>query len=182
MLIRSALATSLLFSFACSCLAQEKPPSKPIELDDVLQASVGVWDAEIEVWPEGPDSSSMKFQGVETNRPYGEYWIASDFDSEFAGQTTKVHSILGYDLDQKKLVGKVIDAGPYAATMTGDYDKNSKTVHWITKFKDENGNAQMQKTLVTQKNADERVLVLMVPGEKKDEFIKFMHIRYVKRE
>lgn len=93
MLIRSTLTTALMFGLALSCLAQEKPESKPIELE-VLKASIGVWDAEIEVWPQGPDSTSIKFKGVETNRPYGEYWIASDFDSEFMGQTMKVHSIV----------------------------------------------------------------------------------------
>ncbi len=147
-----------------------------------MKACLGVWDAENEDWPEGPDSSSIKFKGVETNRPYGEYWIASDFDFEFMGQTMKVHSIVGYDLDQKKMVGTIIDHGPYAASMTGDYDKKSKTVSWMTKAKDTNGKPMVQKTLVTQKIADERVLVLMVPGNKKDTFTKFMQIKFAKRK
>ena len=51
---------------------------------------------------------------VETNRPYGEYWIASEFDSEFDGQTMKVHFIVGFDLGKKQMVGKVIDGpSPY---------------------------------------------------------------------
>jgi hypothetical protein len=181
MLIKSTLATVLIFGLAFSCDAQEEPTSNPIELE-VLKASVGVWDADIEFWPEGPDSPSIRFKGVETNRPYGEYWIASDFDSEYEGQTTKVHSIVGYDLDKKKLVGKVIDHGPYAATLAGEYDEKSKTVHWITEAKDLDGKPMLQKTLVTQKNADERLLVMNVPGDKKDEFTKCMQIRYVKRK
>ena len=119
---------------------------------------------------------------MEKNRPYGEYWIASDFDSEFEGQITKVHSIVGYDLDKKKLVGKVIDHGPYAATMTGVYDEKAKTVHWTKKAKDQDGKPMLQKALVTQKNADERLLVLMAPGKKKDDFTKCMQIRYLKRK
>ena len=181
MLIKSTLPTALIFGLALSCTAQEEPKSKPTELE-VLKASIGIWDAEIEVWPMGPDSSSVKFKGVETNRAYGEYWIASDFDSEINGQTMKVHSIVGYDLDQKKMVGTVIDHGPYAARMTGDYNKDSKTVQWRTEFKDPNGKPMVQKTLVTQKNADERVLVLSVPGKQKDAFTKFMQIRFVKRK
>ena len=181
MLIKSTLATALIFRLALSCIAQEEPMSKPIELE-VLKASIGVWDAEIEVWPAGLDSPSTKFKGVETNRPYGEYWIASDFDSEFMGQTMKVHSIVGYDLDQKKMVGTVIDHGPYAATMTGDYDVKSKTVRWKTEAKDANGKPMVQKTLITQKSANERVLVLMVPGAEKDDFTKFMQVRFVKRK
>ena len=171
----------LVFGSALSCVAQDEPKSKPIELE-VLKASIGTWDAEIEIWPEGPDSSSIKFKGVETNRPYGEYWIASDFDSEFMGQTMRVHSIVGYDLDEKKLLGTVIDHGPYAASMTGDYDEEAKTVHWNTQAKDPSGKPMVQKTSITQKTADERVLVLMVPGDKKGEFTKFMQIRFVKRK
>ena len=147
-----------------------------------MKASIGVWDAEIEIWPQGPDSPSITFKGVEENRPYGEYWIASDFDSEFMGQTMKVHSIVGYDLDKKELVGTVIDHGPYAASMTGDYDVKSKTVRWKTEAKDANGKPMLQKTLTTQKKSNERVLVLMVPGKKKTEFTKFMQIRFVKRK
>jgi hypothetical protein len=181
MLIKPALSTALILGLALYCIAQEEPKSKPIELE-ALKASIGVWDAEIEVWPDGPDSPSIRFKGVETNRAYGEYWIASDFESEFMGQTMKVHSIVGYDLDQKKMIGTIIDHGPYAAVLTGDYDNESKTIRWKTVAKDPNGKPMMQKTSITQMSADERVLVLSVPGKQKNEFAKFMQIRFVKRK
>lgn len=173
----------LFFSLPCVAqeASQETPKSKPIELA-VLKASIGVWDAEIEVWPEGPASPPLEFKGVETNRPYGEYWLSSDFDTVYLGQTMKVHSIVGYDLDRGKLVGTVIDHGPYAASMTGEYDEASKTVRWTTAAKGVDGTTIVQKTLVSQKTANERVLVLSVPGKEKNEFTKFMQIRYVKRE
>ena len=179
--MKYALATVLILGVAPFGFAQETPEPPPVELE-VLRSYIGVWDAEIEVWPEGLDSPPITFKGVETIRPYGEFWIASDFDSEFMGQTIKVHSIVGYDLDKKKLVGTVIDHGPYAATMAGEYDVESKTVHWMTEAKDANGNPMVQKTLVTQNHADERVLVLMVPGEKENEFTKFMQVNFVKRK
>lgn len=179
MLTESTLLAVLVLGLALSGATQDKPEAKPIELE-VLKASIGVWDAEIEVWPQGLDSPSIKFKGVETNRPFGEHWIASDFDSEFMGQTMKVHSIVGYDLGRKKLVGTVIDHGPYAATMTGDYDKHSKTVSWKTEAKMPDGTPMVQRTSVTQKKADERLLVMSVPGQQKGEFKKFMQIRLVK--
>jgi hypothetical protein len=179
--MRYALAAALIFALAVPGIAQETRESMPIELE-ILKAYIGVWDADIEVWPEGLDSPPITFKGVETNRPYGEFWIASDFDSEFMGQTIKVHSIVGYDLDKKKMVGTIIDHGPYAATMTGEYDVESKTVHWMTEAKDANGKPMVQKTLVSQDHADERVLVLMVPGKKENEFTKFMQVNFVKRK
>ncbi len=125
---------------------------------------------------------SIKFKGVETNRPYGEYWIASDFDCEHQGHTTKVHSIVGYDLDKKKLVGTVIDHGPYAAGMTGEYDEQSKTVQWKPQAKGLDGKPMIQKTLISQMSADERVLIMTVPGKQKDKITKFMEIRFVRRK
>lgn len=174
------IALTIVFAFIATCTAQEKPKSKPIELQ-VLKESVGVWDAEIEVWPQGPDKASIKFKGVETIRPYGEYWIASDFDSKVMGETMKIHSIVGYDLDRKKLVGMIIDHGPYSARMTGEYDKKTKAVTWKTEAKLPNGTPMVQRTVVTQKNANVRVLVLLMPGQKKNEFKKFMQIKFVKR-
>lgn len=181
MLTRSLLLMVVLFAIANTCTAQERPEQKPSELE-VLKASVGVWDAEIEVWPEGPDASSIKFKGVETNRPYGEYWLASDFDSEYMGQTLKVHSIIGYDLSQKKMVGTVIDHGPYSASMTGVFDKAAKTVRWRTEAKGLDGKTVVQQTLITQESADKRVLVLSVPSEQQGEFTKFMQIKFVRRK
>lgn len=181
MLMKATLSTIMMLGLALSCVAQEKREENPIELE-VLKAAIGVWDAEIEVWSQGLESPSIKFKGVETNRAFGEHWIASDFDSEFMGQTMKVHSIVGYDLDRKKLVGTVIDHGPYAASMTGDYDKDSKTVSWKTEARMPDGTPLVQRTLVTQRKADERLLILSVPGQQKGEFRKFMQIRFVKRK
>ncbi|GIW80559.1 MAG: hypothetical protein KatS3mg105_2366 [Gemmatales bacterium] len=171
----------ILFSFVVCGVAEEKPQPKPVELD-VLKSSVGVWDAEIEVWPNGPDAPPVRFKGVETNQLFGEYWLASDFVSEFMGQTMKVHSIVGYDLDQKKLVGTIIDHGPYKATMTGSYDPKTKTLRWQIRAKDADGKPMLQRSVVTHKNANERLLVLMVSGSEKNAFTKMMQIRFVKKK
>jgi hypothetical protein len=51
----------------------------------------------------------------------------------------------------------------------------------MTEAKFPNGMPMVQRTLVTQKSANERVLVLMVPDEKNDDFTRFMRIKFVKR-
>lgn len=175
------LIASLQVAAALSSHAQEPGAAKPIELD-LLKGYVGVWDAEIEVWPAGPEAPSIKFNGVEKNRPYGQHWISSDFDSEYGGQVIKVHSIVGYDLDKQKMFGMIIDDGPYAATMTGEYDPESKAVTWMTAAKTPDGQPMVQKTLVTHMGADERVLVLSTPGDEQGKFKKFMQIRFVRRK
>lgn len=173
------LSLCFIFSFALSSFAQEKPDT-PVELE-VIKASIGVWDAKIEVWPRGLDAPSIKFEGVETNRAFGEHWIASDLVSEVMGQTNSVHSIVGYDLTQKQLVGTVVDQGPYAASMKGSYDSESKTVTWMTEAKDVDGTSILQKTQVTQTSDDERVLILYMPAEEEDPK-KFMQINFTRQK
>ena len=176
MIAKSFFLIASVLGLAFPCIAQEKSQPKPSELE-VLKGAVGVWDAEIEVWPEGPDRPPSQFKGVDTNRAYGEYWVASDF----MGQAMKIHSIIGYDPDQKKMVRMNIDHGVYAAKTTGHYDKKSRTVNWRIEAKDATGKPVVQTTTVPQKFPTERVLVLMVPGKIAGDFTRFMQIKFVKR-
>jgi hypothetical protein len=171
----------IVFLVTLPSAAETTSDAKPVELE-VLKGYVGVWDADIEVWPKGPDAPSMSFKGVETIHAYGEYWLVSDFDTEFNGQTNRIHSIVGYDLDKGMLVGTIIDQGPYAATMSGEYDSESKAVHWTTHAKGLDGTPMVQKTAITQKNADERVLVLSTPNKDGDGETVGMKITFTKRK
>lgn len=172
---------ALLCLLPCARLATaQDAPAVPPELQ-AIKEFVGVWDADIEVWPDGLDKPSVKFKGVETNRAYGDYWIASDFDSDFQGSTIRVHSIVGYDLEQKRLVGINIDHGPYAARLLGTYDPEKRTLDWETQAKDEAGNPISQRTRVVLTSPTERMLVLSAPSGEQAEYRKVMQIRFVKR-
>ncbi len=178
---RLVLSTLLLIVFTPLAFAQDDNSNISAELE-LIKSWVGVWDAEFEVWPQGPEQPSMKFKGVETNRAFGTHWIASDLDSEMMGQKMTVHSIVGYDLDLKKMAGKIIDQGPYAAKLIGEYDQESKTVNWTTTFKDPSGKPAVQKTSIKQISETERLLVLNVPAEEEGKFRKMMEIKFVKRK
>lgn len=180
---RYILLTALVVLIPVTCIAQDKETASEAAAElEVLKASIGVWDASIEVWSNGLDAPPIKFTGVETNRPYGAHWIVSDFDSQVMGQTMKIHSIIGYDVDKKKLVGTQVDHGPHAAKLTGEYDKESKQLKWVVHAKDLSGNEMVQRTTITQVDDDTRVLVLNTPGQKEGEFAKFMEIKFVKRK
>ena len=178
--MRFFLAAIVFAGAVQSGLAEEE---KKDGVKEMVKQFAGVWDAEIEVWPEGLEKKSIKFKGVETNRVFGEYWLASDFVSEINGRKMTVHSIVGYDLDKKKWVGKVIDHGPYAAEMVGTVDEKAKTtIHWVTTAKTPDGKKMIQKTKVTQKGDGERVLVMAMKDGASGEFTKYMEIRLVKRK
>ena len=177
MKILPAWIFSLLLCIPATAFAEEQ---KPVELE-ALKAHIGVWDAEIKVWASGPDADPLTFKGVETIRAYGEYWIVSDFDSEMNGQTMRVHSVIGYDLDKGKLVGTQVDHGPYAATLTGAYNKEKKAVQWMIDGKDLMGNAMSQDAVAKLESEDVRTLEMHVPGAYGKK-VKYMHIRYVKRK
>ena len=153
----------------------------PQELE-VLKAYVGTWDAEIETWPAGPDQPSITVKGVKTNRAYGTHWITSDFEVTSNGRKINVHSIVGYDLDKKQLVGTIIDQGPYAAAMTGTLDPKANQVSWEIIGKMPDGKTLIQRTVVTQKSADERVLVAKRPGKIPGESSKYLEIRFKRRK
>lgn len=173
-----AIAFGLVLLHSVLGHAQEKTES-PAELA-VLKSMVGVWDAKFEVWPNGGDK--LEFTGTETNTAHGKHWISSDLVSEYMGQSMTVHSIVGYDLDQKKLVGTIVDHGPYAASMAGEFDEETKTVKWKIEAKDLAGNRMVQHTSMTMKSDSERVLVLKMPGAKEGEFKKMMQVTYTKRK
>lgn len=175
------LAIAFLIFSVSHTVGQDEDSKLPVELT-VIEESIGVWDAEIKVWAQGKDSPPITFKGVETNRAYGKYWLSSDFDSEYAGTVVRVHSIIGYDADKKQLVGTVIDQGKYSASMTGRYDPKAKTVHWTTKAKTPNGQLMTQETSVIHKSPTERFLILSMPIDGKDDYSKFMEIKFKKRK
>lgn len=160
--------------------AEEEAEAKPAELE-VVAGLVGVWDAVFEVWPQGREGDPVRFEGVETNRAFGEHWVASDLESEYMGQVTKVHSIVGYDLDQGRLVGTIVDHGPYAATLVGDYDAASKSVRWTVEGKMPDGSPLVQKVTMRRTGPDERIHVLEVPGAD-GELVELMQIRFSRRK
>jgi hypothetical protein len=103
MLTQRLLFAAAFLTFAHAAPAEEANDTTRSE-PDVLAAMVGIWDAKIEVWPQGVDQPSMEFNAIETIRSFGNHWLASDLDTDMEGTIMTVHSIAGYDLDAEQLV------------------------------------------------------------------------------
>ncbi|MEM9080009.1 MAG: DUF1579 family protein [Verrucomicrobiota bacterium] len=175
---RSLLGSILLFA-----LPAQSEESKPEVLPELqaLKDSLGVWKAKISVWPQGLDNPPFTFEGLETNRAFGSHWLSSDFEFYPQGQTMRIHSIVGYDLEKEQLVGTVIDHGPYAASLSGKWDEKSSTVSWTVHGKNPDGSPIVQHTTITHKSPTERVLVLRVPKKNGEGTMKSMEIVFTKQ-
>ena len=177
--MRTILIILLSLGLALPGLGQETQETPP-ELQ-VLKNTIGVWDTAIEVWAQGPDGPSVQFDGVETVTAFGDYWMSSDSVSTFMGRTMKVHSLVGYDIDEGKLVGTIVDDGPYKATLSGEYDPDTKSVTWMIKGKDPVGTEYFQKSVVTEISENERLLVLYLPVAVGEGYTRLMEVTYTRR-
>jgi hypothetical protein len=43
----------------------------------LLKKDVGVWEAEMTIWMEGPDKEPLVTKGVERARAVGDYWVVT---------------------------------------------------------------------------------------------------------
>ena len=134
-----------LMSLAVVCLAAvaaaiaqeaEFQPPQPSAEHEQMAREAGTWDAEIKMWHTA-DGEPMLSQGTETNTMFGQYWLLSEFKSDFGGQPYEGRGQFGYDPVAKKCVGTWIDTmTPYAQKMEGAYDPKNHTLTMNTEYRD----------------------------------------------
>lgn len=90
-----------------SCCGGEMP--KPTSEHDWLQRFVGEWASEGEVIM-GPDQPNMKLIGSEKVRSIGGFWVVGEITSEQVEMPYEQTYTIGYDPEQKKYHGTVIDS------------------------------------------------------------------------
>ncbi len=160
-------------------------PSPVTEHHDVLKRDVGVWDAEVKIWSQGPQADPLTSPGVETNRIMeGGLWLISDFKGTVAGQSFEGHGQFGFDPIKQKYVGTWVDSmSPFLSTMQGTYDPSSQTMTMMSEGRD----PQTRKTVKSKSEAryvddDHRTFTMSmanpaIPGQ----FVKVMQIDYTRR-
>jgi hypothetical protein len=119
-----------------AAVAQEFQPIEPSAEHEQMAREAGMWDAEIKMWHTA-DSEPMVSKGTETNKMFGQYWLLSEFKSNFGGQPYEGRGQFGYDPVAKKCVGSWIDTmTPYAQKMEGNYDAKTHTLTMNTEYRD----------------------------------------------
>ncbi len=177
----SICVLALLFVTNTAMFGQEYP-MKPTEHHKVLHQDVGVWDADITMWMEGPDGKTTKSKGVETIKKYGELWTQSEFKYEFMGSPTSGRGFFGYDPGKKKYFGTWIEIGaPTMSTMTGTYDAKTKTMTYLMKGTDPQGNAMDYKITAKRTAENKKDFIMHVRPAGTEAYTKLMHIKFSKR-
>lgn len=174
---------SVLFALvACASVCAANPPA-PTEQHQELEAEVGVWDAETKMWME-PESKAAVGKAIETNTMFGEAWLLSDFEGEFAGFSFQGHGQFGYDPIAKKYVGTWIDTmSPYLSVMEGERDPSGKLI-MLSKGRDPaTGNENVTKLVSTMIDDDHKKFEMYapVPGQQ-DQWWKMMEVHYTRRK
>jgi hypothetical protein len=159
-------------------------PAEPTKEHKLLQQDVGVWDAEMKVWMQGPDAEPTVSKGVERVRPLGDLWVLSTFEGTVAGQAFTGHSQMGFDPLKKKFVGTWIDTvSPHISVMEGTHDEATQELTaFMTSTDPATSKESKAKTVSKSLDKDTRVFTMFMetPGTG-DGWTKMMEINYKRR-
>ena len=160
-------------------------PGVTTEQHKVLKNEVGDWEAEMKLYPQGPDGPTIDGKCEETSRVLNNgMWLISDFKGDFAGFPFEGHGAFGYNPQKKKYVGTWVDnMNPALTLMEGDYDAKAKTLTMYSEGTDPETGKPMKTKNVTQYLEDGRRIFTMsnqAPGS--DKYIKMMELTYTKKK
>jgi hypothetical protein len=105
-------------------------PKPGKEIQEMIKAEEGVWDATMKVYMAGPGSEPTIYKGVETVEPISDgLWLRSSYEGDFlGGKKFKGHGVFGYDPLKKKYVGVWVDNMQTSLGMLeGEFDAKTKT-------------------------------------------------------
>jgi hypothetical protein len=119
-------AVVLSLFIAVGAAAQEMPEMpKPQKEHEWLRQFAGTWENEGEATP--PGQPTVRFNGTETTRMLGGFWMISEGKSEMMGVMGESLLTMGYDPEKKKYVGTWVDSmNSHLWKYEGDLDATGK--------------------------------------------------------
>ncbi|MFO1050639.1 MAG: DUF1579 domain-containing protein [Planctomycetota bacterium] len=170
-----------LLSFALPLAAQDTPEMpKPGKEHQKLQASVGTWDAVMEMT--GEDGKPMTSKGVSVRHmAAGGFFLIDDFEGEMMGMKFVGHGLTGYDPLKGKYVGTWIDSmSPNLGVSEGGFDKEGKVLTMTMTGPGMDGKPVTMRMVSTMTDANTEVFEMFAPGPDGKE-MRMMKITYNKR-
>lgn len=181
---RSRFSGVSLMLLAVASTAVAQGPIAPTEEHEALRREAGVWKATMKMWAMPEQAEPMVMQAKETNTLLGPFWLLSEFEGQFAGNSFTGRAQLGYDPVAKEYVGTWIDTmTPYLATMKGQYDPESDSLTMISKGRDPATGEIATTTNVTKFIDENTKTFTMYQGDAADQDAwKMMEIEYQRVE
>lgn len=165
-------------------MAQDPPVSAPTIEHQILQNDVGVWDAKIRLFVNGPDTDPVVVTGVETNKMLGDYWLMSELEYDLSGQMMIGRGQFGFDANKKKFIGTWCDSSsPYMNYLEGEWDKSNNTWTYFLSGHDAEGNPIFSKMITKIESQDRKTfeMYLKLPGDE-SQYLKMMDVEYARRK
>jgi hypothetical protein len=162
----------------------QAPTPEASQEHKLLQKDLGVWDAVMKIWMQGPESDPITSQGVERNRPLGDFWVVSNYEGDLGGEKFAGHSQTGFDPVKKKFIGTWIDSmSPHLSQMEGTFDEATQELTMVMSMIDPATNQETKaKTISKHIDKDTRQFTMFMeaPGVG-DGWVKSMEISYKRR-
>ncbi|MCB2154498.1 DUF1579 domain-containing protein [bacterium] len=155
---------------------------QPAPEHKVLAQSEGTWDAAITMWM-APGAPPLKTTGKETNEMMGPFWLKSEMEMDFMGQTMQGAGIIGFDTQKNELFVVWADSTSSVPTvMDGSVDKATGTMTFEGEMYDPMAGQYVHMRMVEEHpDNDHRVTRMYVKGQDGEEFIT-MQIEYTRRK
>ena len=174
------LVLGYVVGFNFVAVANGQQPPTPSEEHQVLMRDVGEWTIQGKVMlPDG----FQEFKGEEKVVAIGGFWTVSQYSSDALGGL-KGSATMGYDPKAKKYIGTWVDSfQPSATQMKGTYDKESKTMTYMTTGIGMDGKPMPGKIVVKYKNKNSHVFTMMNqdPTGQTKNMVKTMEMTYTRK-
>jgi len=123
-----ALSSCALLATALVPALQEMQMPKAGEQHKNLLAGVGEWEGTVTDFHD-PAAKPTPVPARETVTAVGEFWVLSQFHSEFGGMPYHGSGHYGYDAEKKKFIGTWVDSmSSYFSLMEGEMDPKTKAL------------------------------------------------------
>jgi hypothetical protein len=135
----TALSTCALLATALVPALQDMPMPKPTEQHKHMLVGVGEWEGTVTSYLD-PTAKPTPVAAHETVTAIGEFWVLSDFRSEFMKMPYHGSGHYGYDPEKKKYIGTWVDSmSSQFALMEGDIDPTTKALVFRWQARDMTG-------------------------------------------
>jgi hypothetical protein len=161
-------------------------PKPGKEVQAMIKAEEGVWDATMKVYLAGPNAEPTTFKGVETAESVSDgLWLRSSYEGDFLeGKKFKGHGLFGYDTTKKKYVGTWVDNMQTSlGLLEGDFDEKTNTSKMMFETRDPTTGQPLRQRHNTEYKADGHKvfsIYMQVPAAG-DQWLKMIDIESKRR-